>query len=356
MTLLLLILIALVVWCMHSAPAAGFYAAHVYPAVSAGLTRVASAVGVSLMEISVVVLVLAFIRIIVRAVRRRSGFFPCLWKEIKLLAWAFVWFYAAWGLNYFRSDIYARTGTVSTPYEEAEFHEFLDEFAEQLNANWCPAGQADPDAVEQYVKTWYAALPAEVGLCRPKDWQHPKRTLFNRLYSAVGVQGYIGPFFDEMHINRDVRPLEYPFVFAHEYSHVLGVSNEAEANFWAFESCRHSPVREFRYSAWFMLLTHTAGNIRSLLGDEAFEAWLGTLRPEILADLEDSRTHWRNLRWPWLSRLQHRFYNLFLRSNGIADGTKNYGQVLRLVLTLSDLHDHEQAVETSETEADGQKR
>ena len=84
-----------------------------------------------------------------------------------------------------------------------------------------------------------------------------------------------------MHINRDVRPLEYPFVFAHEYSHVLGVSNEAEANFWAFESCRHSPVREFRYSAWFMLLTHTAGNIHSLLGDEAFEAWLGTLRPEI---------------------------------------------------------------------------
>ena len=85
MTLLLLILIALVVWCMHSAPAAGFYAAHVYPAVSAGLTRVASAVGVSLMEISVLVLVLAFIRIIVRAVRRRSGFFSCLWKEIKLL-------------------------------------------------------------------------------------------------------------------------------------------------------------------------------------------------------------------------------------------------------------------------------
>ena len=80
------------------------------------------------------------------------------------------------------------------------------------------------------------------------------------------------------------------------------------------------------------------------------------LTDEILADLEDSRTHWRNLRWPWLSRLQHRFYNLFLRSNGIADGTKNYGQVLRLVLTLSDLHDHEQAVETSETEADGQKR
>ena len=352
MTLLLLILLALVIWCMRSAPAADFYAAHVYPAISSGLSRVASFVGVSLMEITVVLLVIAFIAIIVRAVRHHTGFFKCLWKEIKLLAWAFVWFYAAWGLNYYRSDIFTRTESVSTPYEEAEFHEFLDEFAEQLNGNWCAIPQIDADAVEQHVKAWYATLPAEVGLCRPKAWQHPKRTIFNRIYSAVGVLGYIGPFFDEMHINRDVRPLEYPFIFAHEYSHVLGVSNEAEANFWAFENCRHSTAQEFRYSAWFMLLTHTAGNIRSLLGDEAFEAWLGTLRPEIHADLEASRAYWRDLRWPWLAKLQNRVYNVFLRSNRIADGTKNYGQALRLVLTLSDLHDHE---EPAEAEPDGQE-
>ena len=114
-----------------------------------------------------------------------------------------------------------------------------------------------------------------------------------------------------------------------------------EVKIWAFENCRHSTEQEFRYSAWFMLLTHTAGNIRSLLGDEAFEAWLGTLRPEIHADLEASRAYWRDLRWPWLAQLQNRVYNVFLRSNRIADGTKNYGQALRLVLTLSDLHDHE---------------
>ena len=36
----------------------------------------------------------------------------------------------------------------------------------------------------------------------------------------------------------------------------------------------------------------------------------------------------------------------------IADGTKNYGQALRLVLTLSDLHDHE---EPAEAEPDGQE-
>ena len=148
-----------------------------------------------------------------------------------------------------------------------------------------------------------------------------------------------------MHVNRDVSPLEYPFIFAHEYSHVLGVSNEAEANFWAFEACRASQEQAVRYSAWYMLLTYTASNIRSLLGDEAYQAWADTLRPEVYVDLELSQIHWQSLRWDGLSRLQHRFYNFFLRSNRIADGTKNYGQVLRLVLSLSDLHDHEHGEE-----------
>lgn len=341
MTLLLILLLALVIWCRHSAPAADFYANHLYPPLSSLLSRIASPVGISLMEITVIVLVLAFISIIVRAVRQKQGFLKCAWKEIKLLAWAFVWFYAAWGLNYYRSDIYARTGTTPTPYEEAEFRAFIDELAEQLNTNWCAVEQVDEKAVEQHVKAWYASLPEDVGLCAPKAWQHPKRLLFNRIYSAVGVLGYIGPFFDEMHLNRDVLPLEYPFIYAHEYSHVLGVSNEAEANFWAFENCRHSERQDFRYCAWYMLLTYTAGNVRSLLGEEEYRTWIASLRPEVHDDLERSHAHWQSLRWPWLAKVQHRFYDFFLRSNRIADGTKNYGQVLRLVLTLSDLHDHE---------------
>ena len=65
--------------------------------------------------------------------------------------------------------------------------------------------------------------------------------------------------------------------------------------------------------------------------------------------------HWQSLRWTWLSRMQHRIYDFFLRSNRIADGTKNYGQVLRLVLTLSDLHDHEDSELHEAHEPNGQE-
>lgn len=352
------LLLILILWCRHSVAAADFYALHLYPRISACLTWLASPLPISLTEWIVVLAILAFIGLIVRTIRRRERWWKCVLREAGLLLGIYVWFYGAWGINYYRSDLYARTGSVAMPYEERAFQEFLEEFSEQLNGNWCPAevlSEIGDAELETAVKAWYAALPADPGLCRPRSWQHPKRLLFNRLYSAVGVLGYIGPAFDEMHLNREITPLERPFVFAHEYAHVLGVSSEAEANFWAFEVSRHSDSQAVRYSAWYSLLSFTWNNIRSLLGEEDFQAWTATLRPEIIEDLQQTRDYWQERRWPWLSRLQHRFYNFFLRSNRIADGTKNYGQVLRLVLTLSDLHDHEEPVETPETEADDQK-
>lgn len=341
-----LLLLIPILWCRYSTPAADFYATRVYPYISAALSRFASLFTPSLTEIAVALAIAALFFLIIRALWLKVRWWECILQVAVLLLWVYVWFYAAWGINYYRSDIFARTGSAPMPYEEEEFHAFLDEFAEQLNANWYPrAEEPSLDGLESEVKTWYGALPEECGLSRPRSWQHPKRLIFNRIYSAVGVLGFIGPAFDEMHVNADITPLERPFVFAHEYSHVLGVSSEAEANFWAFEATRRSEDQAVRYSAWFSLLTFTSGNIRSLLGDEGFKAWTATLRPEILEDIDYIGDYWAGRRWMWLAKLQHRFYNFFLRSNRISDGTKNYGQVLRLVLTFSDLHSHEDGEE-----------
>ena len=340
-----ILLLILVLWCRHSVPAADCYAAHLYPYISAALSWLAAPFGFSLTELVVVAAVVVFIGMIIRAFRRHWGFWKGLWRIALFLIWIYVWFYGAWALNYSRSDIYARIGTVPSHYEETDFQEFLGVLAEELNEHWQPVETVDSAAVERHVKAWYASLPAEAGLCQPRSWQHPKRLTFNRLQSAVGVLGFVGPFFDEMQLNSDMTPLEYPFVFAHEYAHVLGVSGEAEANFWAFEASRASDDPAVRYSAWYMLLTYSWRNIQSLLGEEAFLAWTGTLRPEILEDLQRTQEHWESLRWTALARAQKRFYNFFLRSNRIADGTKNYGEVLRLVLTFSDWHEHDHGEE-----------
>ena len=311
----------------------------------AALSWLAAPFGFSLTELVVVAAAVFLIGMIVRAFRRHWGFWKSIWRIALYLIWIYVWFYGGWALNYSRSDIYTRLGTVPSHYEENDFHEFLEVFSRELNEHWQPVETVDPEAVEAHVKAWYASLSDEAGLCKPRRWQHPKRLTFNRLQSAVGILGFVGPFFDEMQLNRDMTPLEYPFVFAHEYAHVLGVSGEAEANFWAFEVSRASVDPATRYSAWYMLLTYSWRNIQSLLGDEAFQAWTATLRPEILEDLQRTQAHWQELRWTPLAKVQKRFYDAFLRSNRIADGTKNYGEVLRLVLTFSDWHDHDHGEE-----------
>ena len=340
---MVIVLLLLVLWCQFSTAAADWYAAHLYPFISRVLSWLASPFGFSLTEIVVVLLLIAFIRHIVLIFKELAHWKKRTWQAVRLLIWVYVWFYAAWGINYSRSSLYDRMGTPPMPYEEAEFHAFLDILAEELNENWCPESElaaVDNKAFEQELKAFYEALPPEYGLCTPRKWQHPKGPVFNRLFSAVGVLGYIGPAFDEMNINREITPLERPFVHAHEYSHVLRVSSEAEANFWGFEATRGSASQAVRYSGWYMLLQYTWNNIQTMLGEEAFIAWTNTLRHEILDDMIETQLYWHERRITRIYNVQKRSYDKFLKSNHVSEGTGDYRQVLRLVLTFSDLHVH----------------
>ena len=105
-----------------------------------------------------------------------------------------------------------------------------------------------PEAdIRREVKRIYRQVPGYFALTVPKDYQCPKQSLVNDLYSKVGVLGYMGPFFDESHLNHELLPVQYPFTYAHELSHLLGVSSEAEANFWAYQVCIRSADRYVRY-------------------------------------------------------------------------------------------------------------
>ena len=338
-----IILLLLVIWCQHSTAAADWYAAHLYPFISRILSWIASPFGFSLTEIVIVLLAVVFIRRVVLIFKERTHWKKRTRQAVRLLIWVYIWFYAAWGINYTRSSLYERMGNPPMPYEESQFREFVGILAEELNENWCPESELaaiDRKAFEQDLKDFYAALPPECGLCTPRKWQHPKGPVFNRLFSAVGVLGYLGPAFDEMNINREITPLERPFVHAHEYSHVLGVSSEAEANFWAFEATRGSASKAVRYSSWYMLLHYTWNNIYSMMDEDAFNHWKATLRPEVLDDMVRTHLYWKERRLTGISNVQKRSYDKFLKSNHVSEGTGDYRQVLRLVITFSDLHDH----------------
>ncbi len=323
------LLLGVVLMCRSRTAWADWYALHFYPAWSGAVSWLSARVPFSLDEW---VVILAAVLALAHLVRLRKR-----WAAlIALLLWITVWFYGGWGINYFRSSIFERAGKRPEVFEPQRFRLFLEDYAQQLNASYRPVEELDRAAVEQEVKQYYATLSPDWGLAKPKDWQRPKRLVVNRLYSAVGVTGYVGPFCSEIQVNEDTPDRQYPFLFAHELSHLLGVSSEAEANFWAWQACRASADPLVRYAGLQSLLPYVLSNARAALPEEEFVRWRDTLRPEVKAVLQDEQAFWRERYVPWIGRLQSKFYNLFLKGNRIRSGMANYNEVVQMILTLQD--------------------
>ena len=319
--------------CRRHTALADLYATTVYPRLSGALSWLSSWIPFSLEEVVVVAAAVAAIACLAHL---RRHWLPLL----GLILWIVVWFYACWGLNYFRSSIFDRAGVRPAAFEAERFEAFLGEYTERLNASYIPVEAIDSAALEREVKAFYDALPERWGLARPKDWQRPKRLLFDRLYSAVGVMGFVGPFFNEIQVGSDVPPLQYPFVYAHELSHLLGVSSEAEANYWAWKACTASTSPTFRYAGYQALLPYVLSNASLALPEEVYTAWTATLRPEVVEAYRAEQAHWDALYSPLIGRIQHWAYNLYLKGNRISSGTANYNEVISIILSLDSSPTH----------------
>ena len=322
------VLLGLVAVCRSHTAWADWYSLHFYPTWSGAVSWLSARLPFSLDEWVVILAAAIAVAHLVRLRKRWAAL-------VGLLLWIAVWFYAGWGLNYFRSSIYERAGKRPEAFEPQRFRLFLEDYARQLNAAYRPYDGLDRTATEQEVRQFYATLSPDWGLARPKDWQRPKRLVANRLYSAVGVTGFVGPFFSEIQLNEDTPDRQYPFLFAHELAHLLGVSSEAEANYWAWRACSASSDPLVRYAGLQSLLPYVLGNARTALPEEEFVRWRDSLRPEVTEVLRDEQAFWRERYVPWIGRLQAWSYNLFLKGNRIRSGMANYNEVIQIILTLS---------------------
>lgn len=230
-------LIAVVTLFRYVTVLADFYALHIYPYISYVLSLEASVISYSLEEIVVLFIVFVFIVNIIRSATKRITWKECFRKEFKLMALTYVWFYIGWGINYSRSSLTERVEVEKEEFDKDAFMSFLSEYTDSLNSLYVEQVTYQPVQTEAAIKDYFQSVPKKYGLCKPRDWHHSKRTLLNGLYSGSGVYGFMGPFFNESQLNSDLLPVQYPFTMAHEYSHLLGVSNEAEANWWAFQAC-----------------------------------------------------------------------------------------------------------------------
>lgn len=326
--------IAFIITCRHMPAIAEWYAREVYPSLSSALSAISSLFPFPLEEILIVGLILWLILAPIWKRKKGICWRRILLRQAEMLAWVYVWFYLGWGLNYFRYNIYTRLQTPPVAYEEQHFKDFLSDYTQRLNDTYQPRTEIDTDSLKQYIAAFYAHQPAVYGLTKPKEWQEPKAFLFYTLYSKVGVLGSMGPFFAEARLNADLPGVQYPFTYAHEFSHLLGVSNEAEANYWAYRACTESPCPSLQYCGYFGLLPYVLSNASHLLSKADFEAWLQTIRPEVKEQYNEKNRYWKARYSPLVGRAQDYLYNLFLKGNQIPSGKKNYAEVIGLLLSL----------------------
>ena len=323
------------IWCAMRSPDMGeAYARNVYPYISGALSCFSSLFSFSIGDCLIYGSMAGLLAYLVYAIVKKRSWRATAGRMIEYLLWIYVWFYLAWGLNYFREDFFTRTQTTYVPFSSKHFQSFLDAYTDSLNASWVPIETIDREVVKEAVLDGYRKLPTRFGLTTPGAYLHPKTMLLSRLMSGVGVMGYMGPFFTEFNLNGQLLPVQYPATYAHEMAHVLSISNEAEANLYSYLICTGSSVPEIRFSGYFSLLPYVLSNAYVALDKDAFEAWKKRLRPEIKDLYNENVAYWQSLYSPLIGEAQDVVYNLFLKGNKIPTGTANYSEVIALLIAL----------------------
>lgn len=333
--LLLLALALLLVILTQTVPGWGdSYARSVYPLLARPLSALSGQIPFAVGDLFIA---LSLVRVLVypfyaHFVRKKK------WKRTwagsaEYLVWVYIWFYAAWGLNYSQADFYRRTGIMPVSYTETDFRDFTRRYIRQLNASYTALTTVDRNVLREEMVEGYRQIAPAGGIHAPfNDCPRVKTMLFSALASQVGVKGSMGPFFCEFTVNGDVPSSEYPATYAHELSHLLGIANEGEANFYAYMVCTRSRLSAVRFSGYLSLLPHVLNNAYRLMDGNEYDSLCLDIRPEILRLAQQNQAFWRSKYNATIGNLQSRLYELYLKGNHIAEGQKSYSQVIGLLI------------------------
>lgn len=274
-------------------------------------------------------------------------------RVAEYLLWVYAWFYIAWGLNYSQPNIYCRTGMKPVEVSEAKFREFAYRYADSINSlseETAFDGQRESqfngmvddglkNRVRDAVLKGYNEIGAKEGINAPFN-QHPhaKTMLFTPLSSMSGVTGSMGPFFCEFTLNGDIRPHDYPAIYAHEFAHLLGIANEGEANFYSYIVCTASSDKAVKFSGYYHIFFHVLRNVFDILGEKEGEKFRKYIRPEIIQLAKSDRNYWLSKRCKVLDAAQDFIFDLYLRGNHVAEGRKSYSGVVGLILAWENHH------------------
>jgi len=298
-----------------------------------GFSNLAPVAILDLLSIAAVVAVLWISRLAVRTSWRTRRIGPVV-SALRRLATAaavvYLVFLLLWGLNYRRLPMAERV-VLETAGPTAESVARLGvEATTQLNALYEPAHRAgwvnaplqDEALRRGFVATQHAlsdgtlAVPGRL-----------KPSIFGLYFRWTGVDGMINPFGLEVLANPDLLPFERPFVAAHEWAHLAGYADEAEASFVGWLACMQGDVST-QYSGWLFLYWQVSSEVDGATSARLAEALGAGPR----SDIEAVVARLRSGELPWLRIAGWQVYDQYLKANRVEEGIRSYGAVVTLIL------------------------
>ena len=98
-----------------------WYSRSIYPWVSGMLSRFSCLFPFSVGDCFIYGSIAGLLGYLSYAIIRRRRIGRTIRHVVEYLAWVYVWFYIAWGLNYFREDFFTRTRTTYVPFSSEHF-------------------------------------------------------------------------------------------------------------------------------------------------------------------------------------------------------------------------------------------
>jgi hypothetical protein len=238
-------------------------------------------------------------------------------------------FFVMWGFNYRRTPLAS-----DLPHDERPSVDALRDViagADAIGARFRPATAGDSLSMASITRRLHDPLnDALVTLRRPPlaVAGRPKVSwTLTPFFTRAGVDGMIDPFALETIVHPDLLPFERPFALAHEWAHLAGVADEAEASAVGWLACMSGPP-EFVYSGAVYLIVEAGNTVPPSVWREVSRR----LDPGVRADLI-ALSQRLSRQQPVVQRTAFRVYDSYLRANRVDDGVASYSRALTLILS-----------------------
>jgi hypothetical protein len=303
-----------------------FYSTDWYLRIQGVLTTASNTIPIACLDLAVACLLILAIELVVSRTRRmgpKRAFKRNLTTAVAAAAWLYLLFLALWGLNYRRIPLEQKLDYEQSRLTREAAIAFTNTAVAQVNAGYRAAHATSftRDALEGPFADAQIALGA-IRLAIPGV---PKRSLLTYYFRRAGIDGMTDPYFLEVIVNPDVLDFERPFVVAHEWAHLAGYSNEAEANFLAWLTCIKGNLPQ-QYSGWLAAYEHALAAVPR--GDRPT---LNALDEGPRPDLQAMAARYARTS-PLVRRAANGVYDEYLKANGVSEGIASYDAVVRLMV------------------------